>query len=301
MDVPASLPLALLCATACVGSRVELAVRAPRPASPASTLEARTIEVGDRERSFLFAVPERCRGGEPVPLVLVLHRRGGSAAQAARDYGMHELADAAGFVVAFPETSAPWGWSAGGLPLGDGAADLAFLEAVLDVLTRDLSIDASRVFCCGHSSGGIMAYELARKAPQRLAAIGVVAGSIGLRARRDTVLTAGPPVSVVHVHGTADTQVAYDSERAAGLDLFVSAPDSVAAWAARNGCAEPVRVDAGHGTLRIERHAGGRDGAEVVLHTLVGGAHAWPRSTDGNRGFDAAVVLWEFFVAHPRR
>lgn len=274
------------------------------PAATASTaagrsvgLLARQLEVGGDDRRYLLRVPERRPGDDAMALVIVLHRRGGSAAQAARDYGMCALADANGFVVAYPETRALWGWSAGGLPLGDPAADLAFLDRLLDTLTRELPIDPDRVYCCGHSSGGIMAYDFAAYAPERVAAIGVVAGSIGVRGPGRRELPPGRPVSVVHVHGTGDARVPYDADHAAGarFDLFVSAPRSVAAWAQRNGCTRVERETVG-AIRSVERHAGGRDGAEVVLHTLIDGPHAWPRSAT----FDAASTIWEFFVRHPR-
>jgi polyhydroxybutyrate depolymerase len=261
------------------------------------------LHLGGEHRAFLLYVPARPTD-LPRPLVLVLHRRGGSAAQAARDYGMNALADAEGFVVAYPETRSPSGWSAGGLPGGDAAADLAFLVQVVNTLAEALPIDADRVYCCGHGSGGIMTYDLAAHVPERLAAIGVVAGSIGARTPQPRTVPAGPPVSVVHIHGTGDDQVPFDSDHATGstVDRFVSAPDSVAAWAARNGCAPSNTLLIG-GQHRIERHATGTGGSEVLLHTLVGAPHAWPTEMPllGSASFDAAAVLWKFFADHPRR
>lgn len=275
-----------------------------------SELVPRRLAVGERQRDFLLLVPAVCRGRADWPLVLVLHRRGGSAAQAARDYGCCELAEREGFVVAFPEAKTPWAWSAGGIPLGDAAADLEFLVALLDTLARELPIDPRRVYCCGHSSGGIMTYDLAAHVPGRLAAIGVVAGSIGARGQHGRRAPSGPAVPLLHVHGTGDEQIPYDREHAAGAryDFFVSAPDSVAAWAARNGCSAVEHEDRAGGRHRIDRHRGG--GGDVELHTLVDGPHAWPTAaatagtTSGTTArlapFDAAAELWRFFREHPR-
>lgn len=259
------------------------------------------LRLGGVDRAFLLYVPPG-PAELPRPLVLVLHRRGGSAAQAVRDYRMNALADAQGFVVAYPETRAPEGWSAGGLPGGDAAADLAFLVQVLDTVAIEVPIDPDRVYCCGHGSGGIMTYDLAAHVPERLAAIGVVAGSIGTRLPKPRTVPAGAPVSVVHIHGTGDDQVPFDSDHATGLDQFVSAPDSVAAWAARNGCA-PSNTLLNGGQHRIERHSTGTGGSEVLLHTLVGAPHAWPTDLPlaGSANFDAAAVLWKFFADHTRR
>lgn len=267
---------------------------------PWSTLQHRTLTVGDRERNWLLLVPAACRDRRELPLVLVLHRRGGDAEQAARDYGFRELAEREGVVVAWPEAKTPWAWSAGGLPLGDAAADLAFLDQLLDTLVQELPIDAHRIWCCGHSSGGIMAYDFAAHAAHRLAAIGVVAGTIGGRGQHGREVPPGEAVAVMHIHGTADEQIPYDHEhtRPGSFDFFVSAPDSVAAWAARNGCA-PARDEALTAEHRVTRFPDGRDGSEVVLHTLANGRHAWPRRDRGD-ALDATEVLWRFFRAHTR-
>ena len=289
--------LALLLLAACSTP----APRQPAPGTRWSEPTPRRILVGERERDYLLFVPNACRERTAWPLVLVLHRRGGSAAQAARDYGLRELAEREGFVVAYPEAKTPWAWSAGGLPLGDPAADLAFLVALLDALASELPIDARRVYCCGHSSGGIMTYALAAHAPERLAAIGVVAGSIGARGQRGQRLPAGAPVPLLHVHGTGDEQIPYDRAHAAGarFDFFVDAPDSAAAWAARNGCTSVEHEERAGGRHRIDRHRGGGD---VELHTLVDGPHAWPvgAASPGGTPFDAAAELWRFFRDHPR-
>src|SRR6185436_9942981 len=63
-----------------------------------------TVRVGGVERSYLLYVPE---GKRPAkwPLVVLMHGGGGSARQAARGYGMNDVAERHRFLVAYPNGS----------------------------------------------------------------------------------------------------------------------------------------------------------------------------------------------------
>jgi polyhydroxybutyrate depolymerase len=65
-----------------------------------------------------------------------------------------------------------------------------------------------------------MTYRLAGELSPRIAAIGVVAGSVGVRGPRGRAFTIPEPehpVSVIVFHGTADKLVPYDGRRSAGM------------------------------------------------------------------------------------
>ena len=275
---------------------------------PPSGTTASTLVVDGVEREYLLHVPPGYDGDERLPLVLFLHGRGGNGAQASRRYGMSRLADQHRFLVAYPSgVDRQRGWRPDyyrqAERVGGNGSDLPFLTALLDHLTASYAIDRRRVYAAGHSAGGIMSYALAGALSDRIAAVGVVAGSIGLRqpdGARLTVREPEHPVAVIAFHGQRDPIIGYDEEhgRHAAYKFFVSAPDSAAFFAAHGGCEKtPKTEQLFDGKIVHETWSGGRNGTSVELYTLVDGGHSWPFASRG-RGLSASERIWEFFAAH---
>jgi polyhydroxybutyrate depolymerase len=153
------------------------------------------------------------------------------------------------------------------------------------------------VFLIGHSNGAYMSYRMACERSD------VVAGIAGL-AGAATVIdgwTCNPeqPVSILHIHGDADTTVPY--EGGVVQDVSPGAVASVTEWAAHDGCAEGL-IDGD--PLDLERTL---DGAEtttksasctapvgVALWTIVGGSHI----PNVQPTFGVTVTDW--LLAHSR-
>ncbi|OWY59791.1 hypothetical protein B7486_72665, partial [cyanobacterium TDX16] len=127
----------------------------------------------------------------------------------------------------------------------------------------------------------------------RIAAIGVVAGTIGLPEKQ--VESPKGPVSAIIVHGKADETVPYDSTVQA-LIKSTSAPDSAKWWAEKLGCGPGVRAERESGNLLVDSFNGGKDGCAVELVTIVDGGHSWP-----SEKISATDLIWEFFQSHPKR
>ena len=273
----------------------------------------RSLEVDGRRRTYLLHVPRRDDPRQPAALVLALHGAGMNGRLMRWATGLSDKADEAGFVVAYPDGTGrgpllAWNVGWGGRGPDDGRPDdVAFLTAVIDDIARLTPIDPRRVYACGFSNGGMMCYRLAAEVPERFAAVAAVAGVVA-----GTPAPPALPVPILHIHGTADTIVPYG--RPVGIvrgARFLDVPASVALWVAFNGCEERATEDslAEACGLRVtrRRHAGGRDGSEVVLVTIAGGGHTWPgrrpplwllgKSTETVAAND---LLWEFFERHRR-
>lgn len=153
---------------------------AESPTTPGD--HAETITVGDLKRTYLLHIPPGYDKQKSVPLVLMLHGRGGNAAYTSKTYGWSEIADKENFVVCYPEAlpdrQGQNAWNAV-FDTGQKADDVAFLSVLLTHLKSTLKVDSKRVFMNGHSSGGMMTYRFGAEKGVELAAIGVVAGSIG--------------------------------------------------------------------------------------------------------------------------
>ena len=95
---------------------------------------------------------------------------------------------------------------------------LGFDHAVegLRLLVADVAsayaVDPDRVYAAGHSNGGIMALRLACEASDVFAAVGVQSSALGI-----TTCEPRNPVSLLQIHGTADTNVPIDGGRGSGL------------------------------------------------------------------------------------
>lgn len=271
------------------------------------------LDVDGRSRRVRVYVPS-APAGDRVPVVLAFHGGGGSAEQFARNADLDALAEANGFVVAYPEgipgplVDRLRTWNAGyccGAARRGGVDDVAFVAAVLDRLEVELPVDPGRVYAVGHSNGGMMAYRLACELGERIVAIGVVGASLGV----DPCAPARP-VSVMHVHGTADRNHPIEGGRGenslAGVD-FHPAAEGVRTLAEADGCPPDPRVDV-DGDLTTQVFAPCDEGAEVRFVSIAGASHAWP---GGRRGaerltgptydaYDASAELWAFVSGHAR-
>jgi polyhydroxybutyrate depolymerase len=292
-------PLLLAAIVGCAGSG---SVDAPRPVPVGNSIRA--IPVDGVFRGTIVHRPAGVQG--PVPLVLVLHGGFGSASAVQQAYGWDDLADEAGFVVAYPD-GAGRSWNAGdccGAAEAEDVDDVAFLEAVIDDLGAALPVDPRRVYVAGMSNGAMMAYRLACES-DRLAAIAAVAG---------TLVTACPdpaPVSVLAIHGLDDDTVPFEGGPGHGAVEVdgPAVPDVLRRWLAVDECEPPVERSA---PAVAESLAECRQGRAVELVTVRDAGHQWPGSErtraqellgadPPSTALDATRRIWEFFAAHPAR
>jgi polyhydroxybutyrate depolymerase len=275
-----------------------------------------------RSRTYILHVPSRTSG--PRPVVLALHGGGGDA-DGLKDYaGLDAVADREDFLVVYPNGTGPLPrrlltWNAGeccGYAMNQRVDDVGFAIAVLDDVSRRVSVDSRRVYATGHSNGAMMAYRLAAERAGRIAAIAPVAGAYNLEP-----LAPERPVAVLHIHSVDDPRAIYNggsgppfpgttvrsSHRAvdAGLER----------WRRRNGCSPRTRVaERRNGTAAT----GGADqsatllawegcppGGQVSHWRLTGVGHGWPGTRLGARREEiagpstrliiAADEIWAFF------
>lgn len=265
----------------------------------------------DRPRLFGGArpvelqVPTDLDDGRAYPLLLVLHGYGVNASIQQSYLRLADAADAFDTLVLAPEgtvdTSGRQFWNADPAccDLGrTGVDDSAYLRGLLDDVMAAWPVDPARVTVVGHSNGHFMAYRLACDHADVVTAI---AGLAGHAASAGAACAPSRPVSVLHLHGTADAVVPYES----GTFNGVSSPgavDSVAQWAARNGCTG-APMAAGRKSLvtgapdddtAVTVTGGCPAGGAAELWTIEGGSHI-PNPSDT---FASELMGW--LAAHPR-
>jgi len=307
--------LCLLCVlllTGCGHRAARRAVLTPAPEvlSPGDT--TRTLNHDGRERSYIVYVPPTYDPTQPTPVVLVFHGGGGNAENARMMTGFDAIADAAGFIVVYPNGTGRrpdrlLTWNGGrccAYALEQNVDDVGFVRALLTDLGTVANVDTQRIYATGMSNGAIMSYRLACELGDVIAAIGPVAATQNLDA-----CTPARPVPVLHIHGDADRHAPYAG--GVGAESLVGIPfepveTTIDFWVQQNGCAASPQVTQ-NDSIRHTVYSGCRQDAAVELYTVVGGGHAWPGGQPGWRGgdvptteLDASQVIWNFFAAHPQ-
>jgi len=257
------------------------------PTIPMGSTE-HAIPVDGRDRTYRVYRPASLPDGEPAPLVVMLHGGFGSADQAERAYGWDAKADREGFVVAYPDGLGR-AWAVGGGCCGrsgsTGVDDVAFVEAVVADVAGGVPIDPTRVYATGISNGGMLAYRIACESTV-FAAIGPDSATL-LGSCDDPA-----PISVIHLHGTADTRIRYDGGPGEGFANIDGPPvqDVIARWREVARCDPPTSSMDGTVTTSASDCPGG---VTVELITIAGGGHEWPAT--------ATDTIWRFFAAHDLR
>ena len=269
----------------------------------------RTINVGDRVRSYLLHVPPPPHRGKPMPIVLVLHGGGGHAEAIAETSGFSAKADEEKFIVVYPNGTGRLRnrlltWNSGnccGYAHEHNVDDVSFIRSLIAQVRKELNVDGRRIFVTGFSNGAMMSYRLACELSDTISAIAPVAGALNYE-KCDPVR----PVSVVAFHGTADEHVLYEGgeptrrvDRNPRVDRAVA--EAISFWVKRDQCANRARK-VRRGSVVVDDYTGCRDGTGVRLYTLEGHGHAWPgglarggSADQTTRGLNATDVMWEFF------
>lgn len=232
-----------------------------------------------------------------LALVFNMHGFTSDAAQQEQSSQMNIIAENENFLVCYPNgINRSWnvGWT-----FGSNADDVGFISSLIDSLTDSYRIDQNRVYACGMSNGGFMAFRLACELQNKIAAVASVTGSMVPQAL--TSCQPDNPIPVLQIHGTQDFIVSYN-----GSAIASPVMDVVQFWATHNGCdKEPsitqvpdIQVN-DNTTTEILTFAPCLRNSEVAHYRVQNGGHTWPRlnaSIPGtSRDFEASQVIWDFF------
>ena len=262
---------------------------------------------GGINRTYSFYVPASYVPGLAVPLVFGLHGTSSSGAAFAQYRDFRPIADTANFIVVHPDGSTLFGisfWNYGNV-MGSTVDDVGFLEALIDTISAQYTINPNRIYSAGMSNGSFMSYCLACES-DRFAAVAGVTGSMSVDMYNSC--TPARPTPTIHIHGTSDPTNPYT-----GTSTMKAVEDVVLFWADQNSCAiapvvTPVPdIQTGDGaTAERFLYANGINGHTVELFKVTGGEHTWPGSpmpgsTDVTcMDFDACTEIWRFFSQYER-
>lgn len=298
--------------------------------TPQTTGSAGGITRSYGGHQYLLYVPASYAKGTPAPLVLMLHGCTQDPSDFAAGTQMNAQADAAGFLVAYPDQPTSdnpekcWNWF---LPADQarGSGEPALLAGIVGDVAKDYTVDARRVFAAGISAGAAMTVILGATYPDVFAAIGVHSGleyeaatdatsalsasaygGPDPKAQGDTAFGAmgssARAVPVIVFHGDADDVVNVVN----GQQVVSQWTETDTRAGATVGATMTDMGSAGGKSYTHASYPGGTGGKSLLESYVVHGmGHAWSGGstagtfTDPNAP-DASAIIWAFFASHGR-
>ena len=262
---------------------------APGGPSPTAGVTYSSLTVDNKLRDYRLFRPPALDVTKPVPLVIVLHGSPIDAAGFESVIHFDDLAAQAGYLVASPNGCGGfWSYTRG----ASKVADTDFIVQVIHRLEAKFPIDKARVFVVAASAGSPVAYRLACDQAGEIVAVASISGTMRLK---DDCQPARP-VSILAMHGTADTNVPYQG---GGPRNASPIEDVVQRWRNIDGCTgDPTVKQSGITTTSVWNQCKG--GAVIRFDKIEGGTHGWfgdPVSGEPS----ANAVIWSFFRGLPPR
>lgn len=261
-------------------------------------------------RDFLVYVPNAYDGSEEVPLVFNFHGTFLDGNFMMNYTLMNNVADTAGFIVVYPNAIGSeknfnsYDWPRDN-PQELDVNDLGYVDAMLDTLIANYSIDSDRIYACGFSAGGYLSLRLACQVPNRIAAIATVGPALSLV--NANACQGERVVPWLGFHGTKDVYLEYDADGPGG---WQSVNETLNQWVALNGCVKSDTtmlpdIDPNDGTtVQKISFYDNEDRALVVMHKIIDGGHTWPggvaEKTNGwglgntTQDVNASEEIWKF-------
>lgn len=242
----------------------------------------------------------------PQPLLIVLHGYTSSGEYMDRYLRLRPAAAQRGVVLAFPNGTKEEGT---GTPFWQGTDaccnfrksavdDVAYIVGLIDVIAAETPIDRRRIYVFGHSNGSFMGYRLACTRSEVFAAVAGLAGATFADKR---ACTPSVPISVLHMHGTADETVPISGTYFAAP--VPSALQTLRMWAEYDRCNATKGMRRGP-DLDLARTLSGREtrtysyacakGINVDFWKILGGRHS------PSPGPSFAPLLLDWLLKHQR-
>lgn len=272
-------------------------------------------------RFFLFR-PAGVRNDERLPLLVMLHGCGQTAAAFARSTRMNRLAARERFLVLYPEQDRAahpqgcWNWYDTRNYRAD--AEAATLMAAIDQVCLLYPVDREAVAVAGLSAGASMAALLAVSYPQRFRAVAMHSGVAPGSARSAASALAAmhgrhlPAAAVEAAQGEVQPDAAGNRPpllvihgRADGVVAPRNAQAAAAQWSVALGAAPGEARIVQRGARKAMTVTDYRRARRVCVRLceVDGLSHAWSGGAPGQmfsdeKGPNASSMIWRFVAAH---
>ena len=251
-------------------------------------------------REYVLHVPDSYSGDDSVPLVFSLH--GGSGTATGQRYlsEMDQVADSAGFIVAYPQGSFVNGYSYWNSMIAtEGskgtADDVGFISILIDEISSNYNIDLSKVYACGFSNGGDMAISLACYLSGKISAVAPVSGLMSQES--DSLCEPNETTSLLIINGTADNDRPYNGIN----DYYLSVDNTLEYWSNYHSADSVVIedfVDRNNNAIELYTYLNQSVLSFLQHYKIIGGGHYWFDLSVNDENLDQ--IIWRFFKKHGR-
>ena len=243
------------------------------------------------EREYLTFVPSTYSDSSSVPLVLNFHGFGGNISEYSSYASMEALAELENFILVYPQGTqmngySHWNPSLPSTTNKSSADDLGFIDALIQKLALDYSLDLTRVYACGYSNGGMMSYGIAHHKSDLIAAVASISGAM-----LDEETPPTHPMPVLIIHGTSDNVIPYN-----GNGDYNSVGATVNYWKNFNNIDSLTNTNNilnGGVSIQYESYGIGDNGVSVELYKINQGGHQWFNLN--YEGQNTGELIWSFF------
>ena len=249
----------------------------------------RTLIVNDLERTYLIHIPSGLDSIQPVPVVFAFHGNSSTPSEMQRVTEFNGIADEAHFLVVYPQGTGGWNVGTGCCDYAGqhNIDDIAFVRLILSDLANIVNVDTERIYATGVSGGAMFVFRLACEMSDTFAAVAPVAGL-----QLFSPCQPQQPVSLIQVHGLADTLAPYTGGGEFGAP---SVEQTISEWARLDGCSNSPQIEK-QNMITHTAYASCDAGTAVELYVLDAGGHIWP----SKYVWPASQVIWDFFAAHSK-
>jgi polyhydroxybutyrate depolymerase len=235
-------------------------------------------------REYYISYPDSAT--EPCPLVINMHGFGSNAEEQQSYSEMDLYALDQNIAVVYPE-GINNAWNVGAYWDVSNADDIGFISALIDSVAENFNIDLDRVYACGMSNGGYMAYELACELSDKIAAFGSVTGNFMINS--DQSCNADRDIPFIHLHGTDDLIVPYTYS----WDLSMYVGESINYWRNVNNLdyelieVFPDSDPSDSTTVEKYTYYNSTTLTQFVHFKVIGGGHQW---------FGSSIADWDWII-----
>ncbi len=280
---------------------------APQPPPPGAQFLARQFASTEGRRDYKLYIPSSYHG-QPMPLVVMLHGCTQSPDDFAAGTRMNELAEANGFLVAYPGQSRAanpqkcWNWFK---PEDQqrGQGEPAILAGITREVIGEFAVQPGHVYIAGLSAGGAAAAVMGTAYPDLYAAVGIHSGlacgaatdmgsaMMAMRRGAPNLAATSAVIPTIVFHGDSDNTV-----NAVNADQIIK----------RLSTDLDIQTEQGKSTSGVgytRRIYTKRQHALLEQWTIHGGGHAWSGGSSAGsftepRGPDASSEMLRFFLGH---
>lgn len=267
-----------------------------------------SMTVDGRTRTYTLNLPPDYYESNGFPLVIAMHGGGGDAAQFESTSELTVKADAAGFIVVYPEGVKSDGalqartWNAGtccDYARDNNINDVKFISELIDELLAAYKINPKKIYATGHSNGGMLSYRLACEIPGKIAAIATSGCSMVVT----QPCNPARPVPVLHMHSVLDARVPYTGGKGITGVYFPPIDSVMNVWSQINTCETTAQVVKDDDDYKLTRWTDCSNNVTIQYYLTQDGGHAWPGGLPGggaNSDTPSTVIsandlLWDFF------